>query len=183
MQISTKIIVQFIQKNYLGIIAVGVLIYVIYKFYQLFGEKPEPGERGANTQNRDYSPVPYSSVKTKNFDVKDLRCKDGTNVPDQFTGNAMRLLINLQALRDAWGLPVIINSGYRTPAHNAKLPGAAKNSVHMRAMAADIRVIGKTPAEVHAKIKELISQGKMQDGGLSIYDTFVHYDVADPRTW
>ena len=103
-------------------------------------------------------------------------------MPGQYTGNAMRLLTNLQVLREALGLPVHINSGYRSPAHNKKV-GGATHSAHLRAMAADITVIGKTPRQVHAKIKELIAAGKMQNGGLSLYPTFVHYDIANPRTW
>lgn len=176
-------IIPFIQKNYLGLIAVAILAYVAYKVYNMLSEKNEPGEMGANTANTNYAPVPYNTVKTKNFDIDELTCKDGTKVPAVYTGNAMRLLTNLQVLRDAFGLPVHINSGYRTPSHNAKQPGAATNSAHLKAMAADIVVIGKTPAQVHAKIKELIAAGKMQLGGLSLYPSFVHYDVANPRTW
>ena len=43
----------------------------------------------------------------------------------------------LDPLREAYGKPIKINSGYRSPALNKAMKGAA-NSHHMRGMAADI---------------------------------------------
>lgn len=40
------------------------------------------------------------------------------------------LQIHLPYLREAWGKPLIINSGCRTPEHNAKV-GGHKNSFHL----------------------------------------------------
>ena len=57
------------------------------------------------------------------------------------------LLERLQALRDALGRSVIINSSYRNPAHNIAV-GGSPNSYHLRGMAADIRVPGMNPAEL-----------------------------------
>lgn len=48
----------------------------------------------------------------------------------------------LQPLRDAYGKPIIVTSGYRSPELN-KAIGGAKNSQHMRGQAADIK--GSTP--------------------------------------
>ncbi len=81
-----------------------------------------------------------------------------------------------------FGTSITINSGYRTPNHNS-IVGGAKSSAHLRAMAADIVVLGKTPNQVHAKILELIKSGKMHDGGLGKYKTFIHYDVSNKRRW
>ena len=49
-----------------------------------------------------------------------------------------RLLIRLEMVRDCALSPIIIRSGYRTPEHNTSIPGAAKNSYHLKGMAADI---------------------------------------------
>jgi len=38
-------------------------------------------------------------------------------------------------------------------------------------------VDGMTPQEVADLIEELISQGKMKEGGLGRYNTFTHYDI------
>lgn len=46
----------------------------------------------------------------------------------------------LEPLREAWGAPIVVTSGYRSPAVN-KGVGGANNSQHMRGMAADIRPV------------------------------------------
>lgn len=48
----------------------------------------------------------------------------------------------LQPLRNAWGKPIIISSGYRCKALNSVLPGASPTSVHMNGYAADMQVAG-----------------------------------------
>lgn len=45
------------------------------------------------------------------------------------------------------GLPVMVNSGYRSPKVNAGV-GGSKTSAHLRGLAADIVVPGMTPREV-----------------------------------
>ena len=112
---------------------------------------------------------------TENFDIKEWRCHDGTDVPYNLVDNVKALAVNLQVLRETVGRPVNIISGYRNPSYNKGI-GGAKRSYHMKAMAADIRVKGMTPAEVKAAIEGLISDGKMEQGGLGLYKSFVHYD-------
>jgi uncharacterized protein YcbK (DUF882 family) len=51
----------------------------------------------------------------------------------------------------------------------------------MNACAADIKVRGVTPREVHTTILRLIEEGKMEEGGLGLYETFVHFDVRGRR--
>lgn len=46
----------------------------------------------------------------------------------------------LEPLREAWGAPIVVTSGYRSPAVNRGIKGAT-NSQHMRGMAADIRPV------------------------------------------
>lgn len=60
----------------------------------------------------------------------------------------------LQPLRDAIGVPVIVNSGYRSPKVNVSIGGSA-NSQHCRGQAADIRVVGMDAQSVCEKIIEL----------------------------
>lgn len=60
----------------------------------------------------------------------------------------------LEPLRVALGRPVIVSSGYRSPAVNALVGGSA-TSEHMKGLAADITVPGMTPVEVCRKIVEL----------------------------
>lgn len=117
---------------------------------------------------------------TTNFDLSEFACKDGTPVPNDLIPNVELLAKNLQELRDHLGEPIHINSGYRSPAHNAKV-GGKKNSYHMKAMAADITCKSKTPKQLAAIIEKLIAAKKMKQGGLGIYPGFLHYDVRGSR--
>jgi hypothetical protein len=60
----------------------------------------------------------------------------------------------LDPLREKLGSPVVISSGYRSPAVNAKVGGAA-SSQHCKGEAADIVCPGRTVKEVVALIREL----------------------------
>lgn len=121
--------------------------------------------------------------KHPNFTLEEMRCKDGTPVPEEYECNAHRVLNNLQVLRTFLGEPLHINSGYRTPEYNKRI-GGAKNSQHTKGTACDITCKTKTPKQLHAIILKLISQGKMHNGGLGLYPGFVHYDVRrTPARW
>ncbi len=113
---------------------------------------------------------------TKNFQLSEFACHDGTPVPTHLIGNVQLLANNLQVLRDDIGQPITILSGYRTPAWNKKV-GGKPQSFHMKAMAGDLVVKGWTPKQLHARIEKLIAQGKMKAGGLGLYAGFTHYDV------
>ncbi len=81
------------------------------------------------------------------------------------------------------GKPIIINSAYRTTDYNKKIGGATQ-SQHLTASAADIRVEGMTSVALHKVILELIKEGKIHNGGLGLYNTFVHYDIRKtPKRW
>lgn len=79
------------------------------------------------------------------FSIKEL-CKSTTadkynidNTPTQeVTDNLTKLVDNiLDPLREAWGRPIYVNSGYRSPKLNAKV-GGSTNSQHKSGQAADI---------------------------------------------
>ena len=117
-----------------------------------------------------------SKQLTKNFNLSEFRCRDGSDVPDELMQNAQCLAENLQVLRDNLGKPIHVISGYRSPKYNRKI-GGARRSQHMSAKAGDIKIKGMTPKEVKEAIEELISKGEMVQGGVGLYTTFVHYDV------
>lgn len=114
---------------------------------------------------------------TKNFNIEEWRCHDGTGVPYDLVDNVIECAKNLQVLRDYLGEPVKINSGYRNPTYNKRVVNGANDSQHTHGRAADITVKSKTPKQLHAIIEKLISQGKMKQGGLGLYPGFVHYDT------
>lgn len=59
-------------------------------------------------------------------------------IPESLKNNVARLVDNvLDPLREAWGRPLAVSSGYRCPALNRAVGGSA-TSHHMKGMAADI---------------------------------------------
>jgi uncharacterized protein YcbK (DUF882 family) len=119
---------------------------------------------------------------TPNFKITEWKCHDGTQVPYNLVDNVKQCAENLQVLRDTIEKPIYILSGYRNPTYNQRI-GGAKKSYHMTGKAADIRVKGMTPAEVAAVIERLIEDGKMEQGGIGVYDEdgFTHYDCRGTR--
>ena len=113
---------------------------------------------------------------TENFSLSEFDCKDGSELPTALLPNVLDLADNLQVLRDYLGVPISINSAYRSLEYNRKI-GGSTNSQHLLAKAADIVVKSKSPEQVANIIKFLISEGKMTQGGLKAYDTFTHYDI------
>ena len=110
---------------------------------------------------------------SRNFKVSEFRCKDGSDkilIDVDFVQN------KLQAIRDHFGAPVTINSGYRTESYNKKV-GGAKNSFHMTGQAFDIVVKDHVPAEVAGYAQFLEINGIIQ------YNNFVHMDSRDMRYW
>ncbi len=68
-----------------------------------------------------------------------------------------------------------INSAYRSPAYNAKCPGAASRSYHMQNCALDLMFDAGSEA-AFAMAKKLRSEG-MFKGGIGLYDSFIHIDT------
>ena len=117
---------------------------------------------------------------TKNFKLKEFECKCECDMPLEVYENIIKLASQLQFLRDYTGRPITINSAYRCPEHNAKV-GGSKTSQHLLGKAADITIQSLKPAEVYALIEDLIDMGHMLQGGLGLYDTFVHYDIRKTK--
>lgn len=77
------------------------------------------------------------------------------NTPNEYTVNNLNKLVTniLDPLREAFGSPIKITSGYRSYLLN-KMVGGVKNSQHMSGKAADIVPIGKSFDEFTNFIKE-----------------------------
>lgn len=112
-----------------------------------------------------------------NFKLEEFNSKDGLPMPFDVAENVFNLIDELQVLRNYFGVPIHINSGYRSPQHNRKV-GGSKNSQHLLGNAADIVVEGISPDKVADTIEMLIKEGKMKQGGLGRYNTFTHYDIG-----
>jgi len=82
----------------------------------------------------------------------------------------------LENLRQEVGVPFIITSGYRCPAHNQKVGGAV-TSAHLYGQAADIKLAGSDAARLVARAASLgiTGLGLKQHGD---YDArYVHVDT------
>lgn len=95
-------------------------------------------------------------------------------------------MLKLIELRKACGFPLSINSGYRTPAHNAKV-GGGEHSVHVEGCAADIRCRDPYTLVRLAFEKGFAGIGIMQHGDHE--RRYVHLDTGKaipgirPRPW
>lgn len=76
---------------------------------------------------------------------------------------------------------IVLHSGFRTRKTNEMLrrasKGAAANSLHLRAKAADISLAGLRPARLAGTAR------RMGLGGVGLYSGFVHVDTGRPRHW
>lgn len=114
---------------------------------------------------------------TEHFALAEFHSHDGVEVPDFLRDNVRRLAEQLEVLRASLGgRPIKIMSGYRSPEHN-KAVGGAKHSQHVLGRAADIQVRGLTSHRVWLEVLQLIREGRMTQGGVGLYATFVHYDI------
>ena len=109
------------------------------------------------------------------------------NTPPPQIKVRINALINnlLDPVREEWGSPITVNSGFRSPTVN-KLVGGAANSQHMRGEAADITA--GNPA-ANKRLFDLIctmqQQGRVQFDQLIDEQGYiwlhVSYDPANPR--
>lgn len=104
------------------------------------------------------------------FRVREFRCRDGSDIIliDD------RLPALLQQLRDYFGRPIHISSGFRTLAYNRKI-GGHPSSRHLRGQAADIDTGSNS-----ALVDPLIVCMKAQALGASGLGA---YQYADGRSW
>ena len=115
------------------------------------------------------------------FKVREFGCK-GSDVVllDE------ELVVLLQCIREHFGKPLHITSGYRTAAHNAAV-GGSKSSQHLLGRAADIRAQGVNVEDVAAYADSLMPDW----GGVGRYPAkagratgWVHVDTrADKARW
>ena len=104
----------------------------------------------------------------KYFRKEEFECRCCGSMGSPLVGENIEALVEnvLDPARERLGMPIIVNSGYRCPKHNAEV-GGVKNSQHMKGEAADIR------CEDNEQLKRLIKEQGVFDQ-LIVYPTFVH---------
>lgn len=124
---------------------------------------------------------PEEWVKIRFFHAGEFDSKD---LPGSgFTAMQWRLVSALDQLRAGWGMPLRVNSGFRTPTRNAVV-GGAPNSAHLRGLAADIKMSSLVEC---IKFAVFAAQHGFKRIGVDMKGTFVHVDVDDslpsPAIW
>lgn len=117
---------------------------------------------------------------SEHFQPKEFASKDGRKSPYPLVVQ-QGLYDLLELIREEFGKPIYVNSGYRSPQHNAKV-GGAKGSYHVKGMAADIRPRqGQNFESELGRLKNICN--RLCDGGVGFYNTFVHVDIGPNRRW
>ena len=126
------------------------------------------------------------------FTPEEFRCHDGTPYPTEWADRWEDLVALCDAIRSAWGGPLIVVSGYRTLAYNQALidsdnlrgaHGVSSGSWHMQGQAADLRTTNG-PQDVPQLLRVVLGlyeNGKVPWlGGVGDYPTsnWVHVDTG-----
>ncbi len=163
-----------------------------------FGATPTPF--GSNNSITD----PRKGLQFRGFDLmgsgfeKLVEDKNGNKLPVAGYGVSRRLCEALVIIGEAidkfekseqtrledkdFRIVTSINSGYRSPVYNCTI-GGATNSMHKTGGAVDIGLPilpnfqTQSPIQLYAIILELIVNKKIPEGGVGLYNSFVHYDI------
>lgn len=74
--------------------------------------------------------------------------------------------------------PLVVTSGYRTEQTNEAIEGAARNSMHCYAKAADFYVDGVSMRELFD-----VCWAQARSGGIGFYEDHIHLDSGTRRWW
>ena len=126
---------------------------------------------------------------SKNFTLEELTYsataarKGIDNTPSEKEINALKRLCTnvLQPIRDEYGMPIVITSGYRCKELNS-LVGGAPSSQHRYGEAADMKVGNKTQNKaLFDLIAKMIKAGKITVGQLINEYSYSWIHVSLPR--
>ena len=98
------------------------------------------------------------------------RLKIDNSVPTELMPNIKLTAAKLELVRQALGKPIIITSGYRCPALNARVGGVA-TSAHTLGLAVDFHSSFGTPKEI---CQRLIDAGVQFDKLIQEHNQWVH---------
>lgn len=117
--------------------------------------------------------VPSEVWRWPNFSPDEIACRGTAKV-----GIDPEAMDKLQALRIRLGAPLMLNSAYRSPEHNAAV-GGAKASQHLKARAFDVSMANHDPAEFEHAARAVGFTGF----GFYRRNNFIHVDIGPAREW
>lgn len=143
-------------------------------YYNQYAKGVENTIMGHNTYKKGQKTKLSANFSSTEFDCHGKGCCSETIIDSQ-------LVEYVQQIRDHFGKPITITSGYRCATHNRNV-GGATGSRHSKGDAADIVVGDTAPAEV-AKYAESIGIK-----GIGLYETnkdghFVHIDTRETKSF
>lgn len=142
-----------------------------YNKYAKNGNMESESIMGYKTTTKGKAVKLSNNFNSTEFDCHGRECCSKTLINE-------KLVEYLQKIREHFGKPITITSGYRCVKHNSSpTVGGATGSRHTKGDAADIVVSGVTPAEV-AKYAESIGIK-----GIGLYSNFVHIDTRTTKSF
>jgi len=100
------------------------------------------------------------------------------NTPDNdVLMNLRRLALFLEEVRNVVGMPLRINSAFRSVDAN-RLVGGKPTSQHCKGVAADLKVKGMTPNEV---VSAIIKAGLPYDQVIREFDSWTHVSIPNTK--
>lgn len=136
-------------------------------------------DKDEDVRNYNYK-IAGSYSLSKNFAVKEFIAKSSPlrelyeNETYTIVKIDDKLVSILQKIRDHYGKPIIITSGYRPLEYNKSVNGATA-SLHTEGRAADIRINGITPKSLSKYCQTIGVKG------IGIYKDFVHIDTRENK--
>jgi uncharacterized protein YcbK (DUF882 family) len=114
-----------------------------------------------------------------NFSRAEMVCSCGCDRAEM----SPAFMDRLQRIRSVMGEPLVVSSGYRCPAYNARISSTGRNGPHTLGEAADIAVQGE---KAHSLLKHAMQAGFTGIGVQQKGDgRFIHLDTLThgPRPW
>jgi hypothetical protein len=145
---------------------------------------PEEWVKALGAPLRGYSSF-ISGLQLKNISLRQIiephmkmRSEVRSGIPPATLWKNMRpTLLVADQIAERLGEKVdTIISAYRSPAYNARCPGAASGSQHMSNKALDLQFPNSSPAKVAKIAHKLRDEGRFK-GGIGLYPDFVHVDT------
>ena len=118
-----------------------------------------------------------------NFTEAEMRCKCGCGRADMKPS----FMMTLQRMRNAYGMPMVVTSGFRCPDYNDRVSKTGRNGPHTTGRAADIKVSGENVYHMmgRAYAVDVRGIGLKQHGAHA--SRFMHVDdlggPVRPRVW
>ena len=110
---------------------------------------------------------------TKNFKSEEFSCPCGCELDKE--PMTVQFMLKLQKMRDSYGKPMHINSGYRCRKHNREIGGSV-SSLHIQGKAADIRM--RSAVDRFDLVSAALSAGMT---GIGMGPNFLHVDNRETK--